>query len=125
MEVCPDNIRSAEVLIPLIQKHVEPGTTIHTDCWRAYDCLSQHGYIHKKVNHSDPDSPFIAEDGTHTQRIESQWRVVKRFFYKNNYNHPGNFADSIVEYLWRRSVEASKKDKFFELIKAVQYVYKI
>ncbi|RVE50395.1 hypothetical protein evm_004932 [Chilo suppressalis] len=69
LEVCPDNIRSAEVLVPLIKKHVKPGTTIHTDYWRAYDCLGQHGFIHKKVNHSDPDNPFIAPDGTHTQRI--------------------------------------------------------
>lgn len=32
---------------------------------RAYDCLNEHGFIHKKVNHSDPDNPFVAEDGTH------------------------------------------------------------
>lgn len=41
--------------MPLILKHVEVGATIHTDYWRAYDCLSKHGYIHKKVNLSDPD----------------------------------------------------------------------
>ncbi|XP_072943346.1 uncharacterized protein [Epargyreus clarus] len=82
LEVCPDNVRSAEVLVPLILKNVEVGTTIHTDYWRAYDCLPQHGYIHKKVNHSDPINPFIAEDGTHTQRIEYQWRAIKRFFKK-------------------------------------------
>lgn len=31
LEVCPDNIRSVNVLVPLINKHVEEGTTIHTD----------------------------------------------------------------------------------------------
>ncbi|CAG4973926.1 unnamed protein product [Colias eurytheme] len=40
----------------------EKGSIIHTDCWRAYDSLPTHGYIHKKVNHSKPDNPFIAED---------------------------------------------------------------
>lgn len=123
LEVCPDNVRSAEVLIPIIQKHVQEGTTIHTDYWRAYDCLDQYGYIHKKVNHSDPDNPFVAQDGTHTQRIESQWRVVKRFFYKDNYNHPENFADVIVEYLWRRANVKEKRDPFMELIKVVKHVY--
>ncbi|XP_020715189.1 uncharacterized protein LOC110118226 [Ceratitis capitata] len=78
LEVCPDNARSAEVLIPLIRKHVVEGTTIHTDCWKAYDCLKDYGYVHRKVNHSDPENPFVAPDGTHTQRIESQWRVIKR-----------------------------------------------
>lgn len=79
LEVCPENIRSAVVLAPLTKKHVAEGTTIHTDYWRAYDCLAEHGFLHKKVNHSDPDNPFVAPDGIHTQRIESQWRVVKRW----------------------------------------------
>ncbi|CAF4891578.1 unnamed protein product [Pieris macdunnoughi] len=124
LEVCSDNIRSAEVLVPLIQKHVEVGTTIHTDFWRAYDCLSEHGYLHKKVNHSDPDNPFVAEDGTHTHRIESQWRAVKRFFKKDNYNYNNteNFTDHLYEYLWRRNNIKYKKDP---LIRVIKYVYKL
>ncbi|XP_022117869.1 uncharacterized protein LOC110995153 [Pieris rapae] len=128
LEVCPDNIRSADVLIPIIQKHVEVGTTIHTDSWRAYDCLSEHGYQHKKVTYSDPDKPFVADDGTHTQRIESQWRVVKSFFKKDNYNSCSNtdsFSDHIYEYLWRRNNKKYRKDPFLELIKAIKYVYKL
>ncbi|XP_046971060.1 uncharacterized protein LOC124538102 [Vanessa cardui] len=39
LEVCPENIRSADVLVPLIKKHVAEGTIIHTDYWRAYDGL--------------------------------------------------------------------------------------
>ncbi|CAK1587671.1 unnamed protein product [Parnassius mnemosyne] len=124
LEVCPENIRSADALVPLINKHVAEDTTVHTDFWRAYDFLGEHGYIHKKVNYSDPDNPFVIPDGTHTQRIESQWRVVNRFFKKYNYNHPENFADIITEYLWRRSVQRNKKDTFMKLIKAIKYVYK-
>ncbi|XP_047526406.1 uncharacterized protein LOC125063808 [Pieris napi] len=125
LEVCPNNIRSADILLPLIQKHVEVGTIIHTDFWKAYDCLADHGYIHQKVNHSDPENPFVAEDGTHTQRIESQWRAVKRFFKKDNYNNTENFSDHVYEYLWRRNNIKYKKDPFLELIKAVKYVYKL
>ncbi|XP_039968132.1 uncharacterized protein LOC120779830 [Bactrocera tryoni] len=97
LEVCPDNVRSAEVLIPLIKKHVAPGTTISTDCWKAYDGLANHGYEQRKVNHSDPDNPFVAVDGTHTQRIVSQWRVIKSFFARDNHNSPENSADLIFE----------------------------
>jgi transposase-like protein len=119
LEICPDNCRSAEVLVPLIKKHVLDGTIIRTDFWRAYDCLSEHGYIHQKVNHSDAVNPFVAEDGTHTQRIESQWRVVKRFFYKDNYNHPENFADVIMEFMWRNNIIKNKKDPFMEILNVV------
>ncbi|XP_055909312.1 uncharacterized protein LOC129944139 [Eupeodes corollae] len=83
LELCTGNVLSADVLIPLIR-----------------NCLGEHGYIHKKLNHGEPDNPFVAEDGTHTQRIESQWRILKRAFYNDSYNH--NFADWVVEYQWRR-----------------------
>ncbi|KAL0879263.1 hypothetical protein ABMA27_003043 [Loxostege sticticalis] len=111
LEVCPDNIRSAEVLEPLIKKHVEVGTTIHTDYWRAYDCLAEHGYTHKKSI-----TPTL---------IESQWRAVKRFFKKDNLNNVENFSDVILEYLWRQNMLKFKKDKFLELINAIKYVYKV
>nr|XP_036223396.1 uncharacterized protein LOC118681731 [Bactrocera oleae] len=124
LEVCPDNVRSAEVLIPLIEKPVAPGTIICTDCWKAYDCLSTHGYEHRRVNHSDPDNPFVAEDGTHTQRIESQWRVMKRFFSKDNYNNPENFADLIIEYVWRKNIANKHEDPFVKLIEAIIHTYK-
>ncbi|XP_049307702.1 uncharacterized protein LOC125777304 [Bactrocera dorsalis] len=122
LEVCSDNVRSAEVLIPLIRKHVHEGTTIRTDFWRAYECLPEYGYNHEKVNHSDPGNPFVAEDGTHTQRIESHWRVVKRFFYKDNYNNPANFADVIVEFLWRREIQKKHTDPFIALLGVIKYI---
>lgn len=81
VEMCTDNERSAEILVPLIKKHVQEGSSIHTNFWKAYDCLSEYGYIHKKVNHSDKENRFLAPDGTHTQRIESHWRVIMRAFH--------------------------------------------
>lgn len=123
LEVCPGNVRSAETLIPLIKKHVAEGSIIHTDSWRAYLSLPEHGYIHRIVNHSDPENPFVAEDGTHTQRIESQWRNLKKRFYKVNYK--GNFEDWLIEYMWRKKCDNNHLDEFEELLKCIKYVYKI
>jgi transposase-like protein len=69
--LCPNNKRGANELLPIIQKHVEPGTIIRTDMWKAYNDLGELGYQHKVVNHSDKTNPFVAPDGTHTNRIES------------------------------------------------------
>lgn len=75
IELCPCNEnrpeggRSAEDLIILIKRHVALKSIIHTDSWRAYRSLDEHGYTHKIVNHSDPENHFIAPDGTHPQRI--------------------------------------------------------
>lgn len=44
--------RNKETLIPLILKHVEPGSTIVTDCWKAYGYLSLYDFEHLTVNHT-------------------------------------------------------------------------
>lgn len=48
LEVCPESLRNYEDLIELMKKYVREGSTIHTDFWKAYDCLSELGFIHKK-----------------------------------------------------------------------------
>ena len=64
LEICPSNKRDEATLIPLIQKHIAPGTTIYTDGWGAYCNLEKYGYKHMTVNHSlnfkNPDT------GVHT-----------------------------------------------------------
>ncbi|KAL0861609.1 hypothetical protein ABMA27_009108 [Loxostege sticticalis] len=116
LEVCPDNQRNADVLVQLIKKHVREGSTIHTDFWKAYDCLPEHGYIHKKVNHSDPINKFVAPDGVHT-RIESHWRVMKRLFSKDK----SNFTEWLIEHIWRRNNRINHREQFEELLKCIVF----
>lgn len=44
--------RDAETLIPIIQENIREGTTIISDCWKAYSRLESLGYNHLTVNHS-------------------------------------------------------------------------
>lgn len=48
--------------------------------WAGYSDLDKMGFSHKVVNHSAKINPFVATDGTHTNRIESSWRPIKDFF---------------------------------------------
>lgn len=48
----PVDNRDSSTLLPIIRDCTHPGTTIISDCWKAYDCLKEHGYVHLKVNHS-------------------------------------------------------------------------
>ncbi|CAF3700217.1 unnamed protein product [Rotaria socialis] len=68
--------RDAATLIPIIWKHVYPGTTIWSDQWKAYSRLQTgYGYDHETVNHSQN---FIdPRTGCHTQLIECLWSHVK------------------------------------------------
>lgn len=69
--------RQAPTIIPIIQQYVLPGSTVHTDDWRAYRCLDRLGYAHEVVIHKrhfvDPTT------GVHTNNIEAMWSRLKEF----------------------------------------------
>ena len=78
IEILPNNNRSAQATLPLIQRHVLPGSTIITDEWRAYTGLGNLGYTHLTVNHT---YNFVNPvNQAHTQNIESSWRHLKKKF---------------------------------------------
>lgn len=129
--------RDKEVLHPFIQEHVLPGTTIHTDGWRGYYGLGELGYVHKQVKHSENfvgkyknylcssinTLNITADDGTHTQRIESTWRPAKDWFRRRRVPSE-QFADHLMEYLWRRLCRKSGRDPLEMLLDAVRAQYK-
>jgi len=119
LEICPDNCRSADTLIPLIQKHVAEGTEIHTDLWKGYLNLSNFGYTHLTVNHSqhfvDPDT------GAYTQNIEFSWRSMRRRLSRGGVKD--NLDLHLCEFLWRKRLIADRKDLFQSLLDAIKKVY--
>ena len=73
----PVDKRDRGTLTEIIHKWIKPGTTILSDCWKAYDNLENEGFEHFKVNHS---INFVDRTtGAHTNGIESTWRHAKLF----------------------------------------------
>lgn len=67
--------RDQKTLLEAIKKKIAPHTTIISDCWKAYACLNEHGFLHQTVNHSEN---FVdPSTGAHTQNIERSWRDMK------------------------------------------------
>jgi hypothetical protein len=60
--------KSRETLHAIIERFILPGSSVHTDCWAAYEGMEAHGMAHGTVNHTnnymDPDK------GVHTNTIE-------------------------------------------------------
>jgi len=112
--------RSADTLVPLIKKWILPGTTIHSDCWRAYSSLTEQGYIHRTVNHS---VEFLSESGTHTNTIESTWNALKKSLPR--YGTTKDLYNSYFpEYCIRKKFLSAASDKFLEFLRLVAIVYK-
>lgn len=120
LEICPDNKRDKDTLVGLIKKHVMPGTEIHTDCWKGYIDLEDHGYVHKTVNHSE----FFVdpETGAHTQNIESSWRWMRRELSRGGVQK-SSIADHLCEFMWRRRLRRFSQDPFKQLLIDIKRCY--
>ena len=101
--IVPVEDRSRKTLLPIIQQYIFDGTTIYSDCWKAYDCLNDEGFNHLNVNHSlhfkDP------ETGVHTNHIEGMWNQVKRSLPKFGTRkdlYGGHFAEFIVRNRYKK-----------------------
>jgi transposase-like protein len=112
--------RKRATLLPIIRDWILPGTTIISDCWKAYDCLQDLEYEHLRVNHSlnfvDPES------GAHTNGIESSWRAAKAITGpsgRRKSHIPGNLA----RYMFNKSCYTKKIDRTVELFRIAGVVY--
>lgn len=88
--------------MPIIQRRVSAGTTVHIDQWAAYNRIQRNlGLHHDTVNHSvnfvDPAT------GVHTQHAESNCSAAKEKFKKMKGNTNSNFPQEYLqEFMWRR-----------------------
>ena len=89
--------RGAEILLPIIQSVVRPGSIVHSDEWRSYRQIQgRTGLSHRTVNHS---ISFVEPiPGVHAQNIESYWNVKKTLIKKcevasENYCTAGTFKN--------------------------------
>ena len=119
----PVEKRDAATLIPLIQKHIRPGSVIHSDMWASYSQIISlpEGYLHQTVNHSqsfvDPAS------GAYTQSIESLWQKFKAGHKDRFGTHRSLFSSYVSEFVWRR--EFGGEDCLYNLWKQIAEIYPV
>ena len=96
-------------LLPLIERWVEPGRVIISDCWKAYCNLEKHGQTHGTVNHSQG---FVNEEGDRTNKMEGHWRQAKvklpPFCVRKDH-----FSSYVAEFYWRYK---NREDDLFEIL---------
>lgn len=101
------------VLLPIIERNVLYGSTIHTDGFTGYKSLKRTGYEHRTTDHGA--GQYYTPD-SYTQNIENVWSHFKRGI-KGVYRHIGkdyiqNYAN---EYAWRYS-NRKKPSMFWSLM---------
>ncbi|XP_065303829.1 uncharacterized protein [Dermacentor albipictus] len=125
--------RDAATLGPIIAANVEPGTTIHSDEWAAYNCIPnlvgangarlnlQWEAVNHSMNFVDPIT------GAHTQKIESYWQKVKRHLVSSGYRVTPQLLESHLIWLWWASINGHMrcKDSFLRLLEAIARRYPV
>ncbi|KAL3091823.1 hypothetical protein niasHS_004539 [Heterodera schachtii] len=100
---------------------IAPGSTIHSDCWAAYNQIAAGGqFNHLRVNHRlnfvDPQT------GAHTQNIERLWRSAKRRNKEQSGTHRQMLDSYFCEFLWRHSVKRRDVDAFEDHLQNIAIV---
>jgi hypothetical protein len=83
--------RDQHTILTVLRENVHEGTHIISDMWRGYLNLSENGFIHSTVNHSQN---FISpnDNEIHTQSIERCWRGAKENIPKSSsYESRGSY----------------------------------
>lgn len=121
----PVSNRSKETLIPIIQRHVAPGSTIYSDGWSAYCSLNTIGYQHFTVIHKHSFKKTYQNVETrelvevHTNRIEGAWKHAKQHFKKMSGTKLSQFEGHLAEIMWRSHVKGNLYNEFFRLLTSV------
>lgn len=91
--------RDSATLSVAVSEMISPGSIITSDEWKAYNFLSDNGFIHYTVNHS---KEFVNDiTGAHTQRIESMWAAAKLWMRQHGYKSRNDLSLYLHEFCYR------------------------
>ncbi len=124
----PVDTRDAATLIPLIRKHVAPGSEIYSDGWSSYCNLNELGFSHFTVLHNYAFKKVYVNKRTqerkyvHTNRIEGSWKHSKDYFRRMSGTKRTQFEGHIAEIMFRNQVACSgggMTSQFYDLLRDV------
>jgi transposase-like protein len=110
--------RDAATLVPILQEHVQPGTTIYSDGWSAYLNLDQAGFVHGPehvVNHS---TEFASSAGAHINGAEGNWGNAKNYIKSRYGVRRERLEQFLIDHLWQK-LHRADPDPFLSLLKDI------
>lgn len=105
--------RKASTIEQLVLNNVEPGSTIYTDSWRGYLCLSKY-YIHESVDHSKRE---FVRGNVHTNSIENIWGQMKKNIRTHHIKITERYIQQYInEACWRHNTRGKLAMELFNQI---------
>ena len=116
---------SLATLLPIINTHVAPGTTVWSDQWRAYNSVASLSNVtsHSTVNHSVEFVDSVT--GVHTQSIESYWNRIKIKIKRMRGCHQDQLASYLDEYMYRERYGRTARALYDNIIADIAQQYPV
>ena len=117
--------RSAEVLLPLIEQFIAPGSIIHSDGWAAYNGIPAipviPPYVHQVVNHNQN---FVnPQNGATTNHVECFWKNAKRRLKTMAGTSTVMLPSHLDEFMWRQLRGRSGAEAFANIMDDISEQY--
>ena len=112
-------------LMPIVSQFVESGTTTYTDEANIYNKLTENGYIHQFVNHSQRE--YVRASDIHTNSIEGFWAHFKRVIFSTYHMVSKDYLQRYIDeqvYRWNTRKESASfrfADMFKRAAKSFDY----
>ena len=105
---------TAETLLPKLEKHVMPQSTIVTDEWNAYRRVKHLDFKHETVHHKSKE--YVREI-FHTNSIEGFWSQLKRSI-NGTFHHVSrkHLQKYVSEFSYRYNRRKSETPMFLHLV---------
>jgi transposase-like protein len=105
-------------LMPIITRHIAPGSTIYSDGYQLYQETVHEGYIHDFVDHHQHE---YARGDVSTNAMEGFWGLLKRRLRSTGGIRRSRLYGYATEEAWRynhrRLSETAKTQKLLQLLK--------
>ena len=112
-------------LMPIVSQFVEEGATTYTDEANIYNQLTNNGYIHEFVNHSQRE--YVRAKDIHTNGIEGFWAHFKRVIFSTYHMVSKDYLQRYIDeqvYRWNTRKESASyrfEDMFKRAAKSFDY----
>ena len=112
-------------LMPIVEQFVESGATTYTDEATIYNKLTENGYIHQFVNHSQRE--YVRASDIHTNSIEGFWAHFKRVIFSTYHMVSKDYLQRYIDeqvYRWNTRKESTSfrfADMFKRAAKSFDY----
>lgn len=111
------NVKS-ETLRAAVNNKVEKGSTVSTDEFRAYNLLTEDGYQHGRVIHSQEQSVSVDANGVvhSTNSVESFWKLFKKSVASTHIHISAKHAERYLGEFAFRSNHRKMENAMFDLL---------